>query len=322
MAAVKRYTQQVIRLRHGLSRKMDASMPGKTSLERDPALRAALVILVCNLILVAVKGLAGVLGGSVALQADAANSLGDVLGIVVVYFGMIIAVRPRDEKHPYGHGRVEDITANLMGVLLAIFGGLVLFRSVNDLVRGSVASPDLITTWAAGANVVAKEAMYRFARQRQVELRSPALAAVAADFRSDVLVSLGILAGVVGAVLRWPFLDPLVSIPVSLIVIYMGIKVYRSSIYALMDGMPEQEVIQRAVEIAEGVPSVGSVREIKGRSSGRYILLDMKIEIDPQLSVDEGHDIAHMVQDAILGDMREVSSVNIHVNPAPHSHLE
>ncbi|MDY6794879.1 MAG: cation diffusion facilitator family transporter [Actinomycetota bacterium] len=282
---------------------------------------AALVILACDVILVAVKGLAGILGGSVALQADAVNSLGDVFTIVLVYFGLFAATRPRDDQHPYGHGRIEDLVANLMGVVLVLFGAYLLFHSIRGLVKGEPYRPEIITVWAAAANVVAKEAMYRFASARGKALRSPALQAVAADFRSDVLVSIGILAGIVGAVLRWPLLDPIVSIPVALMVVYMGIRLYRSSVHALMDGTPEADVLDRAVAIAEAVPKVGRVHEIKGRLSGRNVLLDMKIEVDPDLTVDEGHDIAHRVQDTILEMMSEVSSVLVHVNPLPHVHI-
>ena len=284
---------------------------------RNAALQAALIILIGNVILVAIKGLAGVLGGSVALEADAANSLGDVVTIVLVYFSLRVANRPRDAEHPYGHGRVEDITANLIGVVLALFGGYIFYRSIKDLIGGAFDKPEMITMWAAAANVVIKEAMYRFTRSRGKELRSPALTAVAADFRSDVLVSLGILAGVLGAVLRWPLLDPIVSLPVSLMVVYMGASLCRRSIHALMDGMPGGEIIDRAVKIAESVPRVDRVHEVRGRYSGRDILLDMKIEIDPTITVNEGHDIAHRVQNAITSEMGEVSSVHIHVNPSP-----
>lgn len=280
------------------------------------------MILACNIILIAVKGLAGILGGSVALQAEAANSLGDVFAIILVYFGLLAASRPQDAEHPYGHGRVEDLVANLMGVALVLFGAYLLFSSILELVRGELCKPEIITMWAAAANVVAKEAMYRFARGRGEALRSPALAAVAADFRSDVLVSIGVLAGILGAVVRWPLLDPIVSIPVALMVVFMGVRLYRSSVHALMDGMPEEDILDRAAAVAESVPMVGKVHDIKGRLSGSSVLLDMKIGVDPGLTVDEGHNIARQVQDTILEEMREISSVNIHIDPLPHSHID
>jgi cation diffusion facilitator family transporter len=290
--------------------------------KRDPALQAALILLACNVLLFLLKGFAGIMGNSAALTADAANSLGDAFTIVLVYFGLRLAVQPRDDRHPYGHGRVEDIIANLMGVVLVLFGGYLLYYSISGIVRGDIVKPELITVWVASANVVIKEAMYKFTKSQARTLRSPALSAVAADFRTDVLVSIGILAGILAAVLRWPLLDPLVSIPVSLAVVYMGVNLYRSSVHALMDGMPDEDTITKAVRIAEGVPRVGQVHDVKGRYSGRNILLDMKIEIDPALTVDEGHDIAHQVQEALLKGMPEISSIHIHVNPSPHSHLD
>jgi len=299
--------------------KMKSDRFGQT--RRDPALQAALILLACNILLFLLKGFAGIMGDSSALTADAANSLGDTFTITLVYFGLYVSVRPRDDRHPYGHGRVEDIIANLMGVVLVLFGGYLLYHSIAEIVRGELVEPELITVWVASANVVIKEAMYQFAKSRARTVRSPALSAVAADFRTDVLVSVGILAGILAAVLRWPLLDPLVSIPVSLAVVYMGVNLYRSSVHALMDGMPDEDTIAKAVRIAEGVPRVGQVHDVKGRYSGRNILLDMKIEIDPDLTVDEGHDIAHQVQEAILEGIPEISSVHTHVNPYPHSHL-
>lgn len=296
--------------------------PGGAKRKTAPAVRACLVILACNAVLVGLKGLGGILGGSKALQADAANSLGDVFTSFLVLTSLLVASRPRDAEHPYGHGRAEDIAANIMGVALSFFGIYLFVRSLTAMITSSVLTPEFLTVGVAAANLVAKEAMYRFASSHGKILRSPALEAIAVDFRSDVLVSAAILAGLLGAVLRWPLLDPLVSLPVAGAVVYMGTKICRTSIHALMDGMPEEETLDRATRAAEGVPGVGKVKDIRGRFSGGWIFLDMKIEVDPELTVDEGHDIAHEVEETLLREIPEVKGVHIHVNPAPHSHLD
>jgi cation diffusion facilitator family transporter len=287
----------------------------------DGLRRIARVILAGNLTLVAIKGLGGILGRSRALLADAANSLGDVFTISLVILGLGWASRPRDQDHHYGHGRVEDLLANLVGILLTGFGLYLLYRAVATAVARDFNRPTSLAVGLAAANSAVKLSMWMLARSAGKRFRSPAMRAVAADFLADVLVSLVLVGGVLGAAIHWPYLDTALSLPVALLVTLSGVRLYRKSVHVLMDGVPDPELVAKALRVAESIPGVGRVHALRGRQSGGEALLDLEIEVDPHLTVDQGHDIAHAVERAILDSMEEVGSVNVHVNPFPHSHL-
>ncbi|MEJ5186231.1 MAG: cation diffusion facilitator family transporter [Candidatus Geothermincolales bacterium] len=284
--------------------------------------RAALVILVGNLVLVLLKALGGIFGKSRTLLADAANSFGDAFTISLVILGLTWASRPEDHDHHYGHGRVEDLVANLVGVMLTAFGAYLVYRSVATALGRDFTRPTPLAVWLATTNSLVKTSMWGLAYSAGKRLRSPAMKAVAADFMADVLVSLAMVAGILGAVIRWPYLDTVFSLPVALLVTLSGVRLYRRSVHTLMDGVPPSDLVARACRLAEDVPGVGRVHAIRGRQSGGEALLDVEIEVDPHLTVDQGHDIAHAVEKAILDSMEEVASVYVHVNPFPHSHPE
>ncbi len=299
---------------------------GKESIQREKRSaglrKAALLILASNSLLVVIKALGGFIGNSQAMLADAANSLGDVFTSALLIVGLAWASRPVDHDHHYGHGRVEDLMANLVGVFLTAFGPYLLYRAVGSAWRGKFPRPNALAAGLAVTNCVLKSGMWGFAYSVGRRLRSPAMRAVATDFLSDVLISLAIVGGVIGAVIRWPYLDTVLSVPVAIMVTFFGVRLYRKSVHVLMDGVPPSELVEKAASLAERVPGVGRVHAIRGRQSGGETLLDVDIEVDPHLTVDQGHDIAHAVERAILEFMEEVASVNVHVNPFPHSHLE
>lgn len=284
--------------------------------------KAATLILAGNLALVVIKGLGGLLGKSHALMGDAANSLGDVFTSSLLIIGLAWASRPVDHDHHYGHGRIEDLMANLVGVFLTAFGLYLLYRAIGSAWTGIFPRPNTLAAGLAMANSLIKSSMWGFAHSVGKRLRSPAMRAVAADFLSDVLISLALLGGIIGAVIRWPYLDTILSVPVAFMVALSGVRLYRRSVHVLMDGVPPHDLVDRATKLAEQVPGVGRVHAIRGRQSGGEALLDVDIEVDPHLTVDQGHDIAHAVEKAILDAMEEVASVNVHVNPFPHSHLD
>jgi cation diffusion facilitator family transporter len=283
--------------------------------DKNPALRTITLILLGNIFLAALKWLAGAIGNSLALQADAANSTGDIFTVAVVFFAMRVAAKPEDKEHPYGHGKMENIAANFVGLLLFAFASIFLYRSILHIASKEVIRPEFLTFIAAAINFLVKEIMCQYAKRRSEQLRSPSLQAIAMDFRSDVLVSLALMIGIFTAVVKWGVVDDVASIGVCLLIFYMAVRMIYHSTHDLMDRLPDRKSIEKAILLAEGVSGVEEVHEIKGRWSGRDMLLDLKIEIDPQISVKDGHDIAHRVKDAIIAGMDEVKDVTVHVNP-------
>jgi cation diffusion facilitator family transporter len=282
------------------------------------ALRAAWAGLVVNLLLAVVKVVAGVVGNSIAMIADAVNSIGDGLSSAAIIGALKVSQRPADEEHPYGHSRAEAVAALTVAVLVgasAVGIGVEALRSLG----GDHEGVPLWVLWVAGVNVVVKEVLYRVKRSTAERTGSAALMAGAWDHRSDALCSLAVLVGL--AAVRWGgegwgWADEGAALVVVVVIFAGAVRVYRRSASLLMDEQSEAGVVAVIREVAEGVAGVSGVEKLHARRSGMEVLVDIHVEVEPGLTVEAGHTIAHAVQREVLGRCREVAHVLVHVEPA------
>jgi cation diffusion facilitator family transporter len=265
-----------------------------------------------NAILMTVKLLAGHFGHSEAVFADGVES--------AAMIALRIGRKPLDEAHPYGHGKSESIAAILVSLLIFAAGTGILYRAFGSIVSGTAEEPHGIAVLAAGATIVIKEALFRYTRSVSRKLESPAVEAIARDHRKDAVTSLATLAGVGGAYLGVALLDPLAAALSALIIFYIGWQTFRGAANELMDGLPPQELIHAVTTIAEGVAGVEHVHEIRGRRSGQYLIVDLKLEMDPAMTVKEAHAITALVKRLIFEAFPNVGDVMIHINPHDEAH--
>ncbi|MBI4743945.1 MAG: cation transporter [Actinobacteria bacterium] len=270
---------------------------------------------VVNVVLTLFKFIAGFMGNSQAMIADATNSASDVFATVIVYISLKFAKQPVDEKHPYGHGRAESIAAAIVGFLLAGGGAAILFIAMRSIIVGEYSSPKIIALIAAAVSIVSKETLFRFTIKVGKKLESPAIIANARDHRADVYSSTASLTGVGGAILGFPVFDSIAGAGVSLFIIKTGYDVIHDAFGELMDAMPSKEVVEEIASIAEDIKGVEHVHEIKARKMGQYILVDLKVEIDPEITVADGHMIASEIRRTVMDKVSNVSDVMVHVNP-------
>ena len=284
--------------------------------------RAALLGLVVNLGLGAVKLVGGVVSGSFALISDALNSLGDVVTSLIVVFALRVAQRPPDAEHPYGHTRAEAIAASnvaLMIILSALFIGweaIQRFALAHEI-------PPTWTLWIAGANILIKESLYRYKIRVAERTGSQAIMANAWDHRSDALCSLAVLVGL--AAVRWggpgfSWADEAAALVVVAAIIWSGIVLFRQSSSELMDVQASDDLVKRIRQTASEVPGVAGVETLWVRKSGLEYFADIHIEVDSQLTVAEGHRIGHRVKDRLLEVFPVLRDVLVHLEPSPHSH--
>ena len=286
------------------------------------AIRAAVLGLAVNLVLGILKLIGGIVGGSFALISDAVNSLGDSLSSIVVIFALIFAQRPADREHPYGHSRSEAIAASNVALIIILSALYVGWEAVRRLpIQHGL--PPLWTLWIAGANVLIKETLYRYKVRVGQRTGSTAVIANAWDHRSDALCSFAVLIGL--SVVRWAgpdyyWADELSALVVVGLILWSGAKLFRLSASELMDLQASDALVQRIRAATEGVAGVENVEKLLVRKSGLEHFVDIHIQVDAQLTVDEGHRIGHQAKDALLKRFPTLRDVLVHLEPYPHPH--
>ncbi len=272
-------------------------------------------VLLLNIILTIVKIIAGIFGNSIALIADAFHSLTDVITTVGVIISLRISRRPPDKEHPYGHGKIESIAAKIISLVLIILGAAMLVTAAIKIMEGVSAVPKEIAIWAAAASILVKEFSFRYTIRAANKLKSTILAADAWHHRSDALSSVAALFGIVVARLGYPLWDPIAAGIVSLFIVWAGLKILKTSIDELMDTLPDEEILKEIHKICADIDGVKKVRNVKVRKYGMYLIVDLTIVVDSQITVDEGHKLATITEHAIMESSDQINQVFTHVSP-------
>ncbi len=267
-----------------------------------------------------VKLVTGVVGNSYALIADAIESLGDVLSSMIVWSGFVIASKPPDEDHPYGHGKAEPLAALAVSAMLIGAAGLIAFQAAQGI-RQPHDSPAPYTLIVLLAVVVIKEAMYRYEWAVARSIESAAIAADAWHHRGDAITSLAAGVGITIALLGgkgYESADDWAALAGCSIILINGLRFARFSVQELMDAVPQTALPGAVEEAALRVEGAKHVEKVLLRKMGPAVYVDLHLEVDPSVSVLEAHEIAHRVKAAIIAARPEVADVLVHVEP----HLE
>lgn len=270
-----------------------------------------------NLALAALKLAAGILGRSRAVVADAVHSVSDCATDAAILVGSFFWAQPRDRDHPYGHARIEAVVTVGIGLALAAVGVGIGYDAMASIPETHAAPPGVVALVAAAVSIVVKEVLYRWTIRVGREVHSSAVVANAWHHRSDALSSVPALLGVGGAMVlpRWGFLDHLGALAVCLLILQAAWKIVRPALGQLIDtGLPPQEceAILEAVRAADGVRSA---HDLRTRRMGPGVALDIHVEVAPDLTVTEGHDIAMAARDRIFALFPDVIDVVVHVDP-------
>lgn len=271
--------------------------------------------LVFNIFLFILKMFAGIYGRSQALVADALNSLLDIVANIVVWFGINIAKRPPDKGHPYGHGNADTLAAVFVAMVLILTGGYIGHEAFNSITNQDFRAPTYLATIGALITIIIKELLYHYTLNIGKRFRSQAVIANAADHRSDVIVSLGTLIGIVIAQTKYPILDPIAGLWVAAFIIKQAVKIIRDNVHTLMVGLPEtarQDEIKAFILNIEGVKNV---RWIIGRQIGSDFHMDTAVTVKGDISVKDGHDIASRIKESVIKYFPEVVGLLVHIEP-------
>jgi cation diffusion facilitator family transporter len=271
---------------------------------------------IVNLCLTIIKVAGGLIGHSQALVADGVHSLSDLATDMVVFFGLRYSSKPRDQEHPYGHGKIETLATTLVGGLLILTGFLLGFGAVRSGIAQTVGTPHWLALVAAIVSIVFKEALYHYTMRYARRINSSALVANAWHHRSDALSSLAALGGIIGARLGYPVLDAVGALIVALMITKIGLDVVIKASRELIEETLKDDETARLAEHALGVAGVLEVPEIHSRYVGPAIVVDMAITVDGELTVTDGHEIAHRVEAELMQAVPEIVVVSVHVEPA------
>ena len=281
--------------------------------------RVALAGIIVSFTLAAIKIITGLAGHSTAVVADGLESAGDVLASGLVLFALTLAAKPADEDHPYGHGRVEILSGLLIGLLLTAGGSLICYGSIDRL--GRVQPPvAAYVVWPLLASLTAKATLatvkFRYGRKMQ----SSALTADAWNDAMDTLSATVALAGV-GLALsdpaRFRDADRWGGFAVGLVVVMVGLRVAYDTAMQLMDTMPDEGHMHQIRAAAATMPGVRGVEKCFARKTGLRYHVDLHLEVNPEMTVRESHQLAHEVRERILDQLDWVADVLVHVEPAP-----
>lgn len=281
--------------------------------------QAALWGLLANLGLAVVKLAGGYFGGSVALLSDAAHSAGDSVVSAIVLLALYWSQRPPDTEHPYGHTRIEAVAGSSVALLLVVSAFWVGWEAYQTL-GTPFREPAFYTLWIAAANTVLKEGLYHYNRRVARKTGSSAILATAWDHRLDALSTVAVLVGLVlarsgGSIGQ--VADPIAALVVAVIMLWSGGKLFWDSLQELMDRQADPELVGEVRRHALSVPGVQGVEKLLVRKTGLEYLVDIHVEVDPNLTVREGHAIAHAVKDRIVQEIVPVKDVLVHIEPSP-----
>ncbi len=273
--------------------------------------------IVAELLLIGIKLTAGVFGRSQALIADGIHSASDLVTDVVTLVALRLGRQPEDHEHPYGHGKIEDLAAFLVGIALVMVALLLAWSAIGDFRDGHLPEQSLWLVGAAALSVLVKEVLARATRRVGERIHSPTLVANSVHHRSDVYSSLSALAGL-GLFYLYPrfhWADMVAAILVALFIVHAGLRIAWDAARDLVDTAPGGERIEEIRAYALGVPGVCSLRRLRGRSYAQRIALDLDIEVESGISVRTGHEIAEALSLGVRRTFPEVYEVMVHVEP-------
>ena len=281
-------------------------------------LRATFIGLTANAVLTSAKFAAGILGHSHALIADAVESLADIFSSIIVWRGLVVAAEPADEEHPYGHGKAEPIAAAIVSAMLLVAAGWIMFTALHEIGHPHLA-PRPFTLLVLFGVVVLKEGLFRFVLHEGISVESSAVRTDAWHHRSDAITSfaaaIGISVSLVGGE-GYEAADDWAALAAACVIAWNGWRLLRPALNELMDQAPDREVVDQIRQIAGTTPGVDLVEKCLARKAGHLYFVEMHVEVDPQMTVQRSHDIAHEVKDKIRAQIPAVCDVLVHIEPA------
>ena len=283
--------------------------------------KVSIITIVGNVILSFFKFVAGIVAHSNAMISDAIHSASDVFSTIVVIIGIKLASKPPDKEHPYGHERLECVTAIILAVILFVTGlgiGLDALKNIFNANYNNQNTPGILALIAAVISIICKEGMYWYTRYYAKKIDSDALMADAWHHRSDAFSSIGALIGIAGSRLGFPIMDAIASIVISLFIAKAAIDIFRDAMDKMIDHACDDETECQMRACVMENENVMDIKLLKTRIFGNKIYVDVEILADAASTLQKAHHIARDVHNKIEETFPKVKHIMVYVSPATH----
>ena len=275
-----------------------------------------------NVVLLLFKFVAGILGHSAAMVADAVHSLSDFVTDIIVLVFVHISGKPKDKSHDYGHGKYETLAMTIIGMaLLAVAVGIVysgLTKTIAWANGEQLEAPGTLALWAALLSILLKEGVYHYSMVKARQLNSQAVEANAWHHRSDALSSIGTAVGIGGAIFlgqRWTVLDPIASIIVGAFIVKVSFDLLRNGIGDLTEQSLPDQVEDEILSLVASLPGVVEPHDLRTRRLGNHYAIELHILMDGNITLSKAHDKASEVEDLLRQRYGENTHIAVHVEP-------
>lgn len=277
---------------------------------------------VVNVVLLLFKFVAGIVGHSAAMVADAVHSLSDFVTDVIVLVFVHISSKPKDKSHDYGHGKYETLAMTLIGVALLIVAIGIIYHGAMEIVAWmngeQLEAPGTLALWAALLSVLLKEGVYQYSMVKARQLNSQVVEANAWHHRSDALSSVGTAIGIGGAIFlgqRWTVLDPIASLVVGAFIVKVAVDLLHRGIDDLMEHSLPEDVEEEILRIVGELKGVVDPHDLRTRKIGNHYAIELHILMDGDITLREAHNKASEVEDLLRARYGEHTHVAVHVEP-------
>ena len=275
-----------------------------------------------NVLLLVFKFVAGIMGHSAAMIADAVHSLSDLVTDVIVLVFVRISALPQDKSHEYGHGKYETLATTIIGIILLGVAFGIVYSGVTNIVlwfKGhQLAAPGMLALWAALLSIILKEGVYRYSIVKSRSLESTALEANAWHHRSDALSSIGTAIGIGGAIFlgqRWTVLDPVASVIVGLLIIKVAYVLLSRGIGDLTEHSLPDSVEDEILALISTLPGIDKPHDLRTRRIGNHYAIELHILMDGNITLCEAHDRASAVEELLRKRYGPNTHVAVHMEP-------
>jgi cation diffusion facilitator family transporter len=288
-----------------------------TATNVDKAVKATYFSLIGNVCLALVKGAAGILGNSYALIADAIESTTDIFSSFLVLFGIKYSNRPADENHPYGHGRAEALITFIVVGFLITSATIIAYESIINI-QTPHGLPKTWTLFVLGGIIIWKEASFRIVMKKSKETNSSALRADAWHHRSDAITSVAAFIGISIALFfgkGYEAADDWAALFASGFILYNGYLIFRPALGEIMDEHLYDDVVEKVRQIADTVTGILGTEKCFIRKAGMMYHLELHAIVDAYITVKQGHELAHILEDTLRSKIPELGHILIHIEP-------
>lgn len=297
-------------------------MDNTIEIRQKEIVKVTLIGTIINAILIILKFTAGIIGNSAAMVADGVHSLSDFLTDFVVIVMLKISSKPSDEDHDFGHGKYETLATTIIGLLLILVGGGILFSGATKIygfINGEdLVSPGWLAFGAAIASILLKEGIFQYTIVKSDTLKSEALVANAWHHRSDALSSIGTAIGIGAACLlgdKWAILDPLAAVIVSFFIFKVAIQLIRSSVSQLLESSLPKEIEDQIEAIVNSYPGVTEMHDLCTRQVGVNYAITMHVRMDGNITLYESHKKVDLIENDLKEKFGHQTIISIHVEP-------